>query len=106
MAEFESELTSTFSKTYVMEKLLRSLVNSLKEFHQTNLISTAQFLSGMEVMWGLRKVYGNVDSQARAILEAGLYFLFSKSFWNGKEEADAGPASPQISDHDVDALTQ
>lgn len=103
LMEFESELTSVFSKTYLMDKLLRSLVVALKEFHRTKLITNTQFLSSMEVVWGLRKVQGSSDSQARTSLEAGLFYMFSKSFWNGQDDVVEKEDSP-ITDNDIESL--
>lgn len=104
LMEFESELTSVFSRTFIIEKVLRSMVASLREFHRNGMITNAQLLSSMEVVWGLRKVYGNVDSQARAMLEAGLFYLFSKSFWNGEENEESHTKESPISDLDIENL--
>lgn len=101
--EFEAEMTSMFSKTYIMDKILRSLVSALKEFHRTNLISNKQFLSCMEVVWGMRKIQGGDDAQARSQFEAAMFYMFSKSFWNGEETVKEVEEAP-ITDTDIEAL--
>lgn len=103
LPEFEVELSILFSKSYLFEKLVKAFVVELKHFHQTNLISNEQFLTCMDVIWSMRKLQAGDDMLARTQLEAGLFYMFSKSFWDGQENKPLEEVS-LISSEDLAAI--
>lgn len=88
LLDVEVELSGVFSGTCNIEKFLEAFVETLKEFHKSNLISNAQFLACMEVVWNMRKLQRGNDAVLRTQFEAGLFAMFAQNFWNGEESAE------------------
>lgn len=92
LANLEVETTIMFSKSYDVEKLLKDLLNTLKKFHDTSLIGSAQFLACMEVIWNMRRMQTGSTITARTQLEAGIFAMFVQNFWDGEEAHRSGEA--------------
>lgn len=85
LTEVESEVGNVFGVSNNIDNLILSLMSTIKEFHSSQLITNKQFLSCMTVMWSMRKIQKNNDSVSRTQIEAGMFAMFSQSFWNGEE---------------------
>ena len=89
IGEFESSVSDVFSSSSDVDKILLSLIGTLKEFHDTGIISSSQFLSCVSIVWNMRSLQRNSDIVARTQLEAGLFAMFSQNFWNGLDKVDS-----------------
>lgn len=89
LSAVETEVSTAFGLSCDVERLLLSLIKSLKEFHDTDMVSNSQFLSCMSVVWGMRHLNRSNDMVSRTQLEAGVFAMFSQNFWNGKDSTQA-----------------
>lgn len=105
LSQVESELSNAFASTCDVDVLLRSLMDTLKKFHKSNLISNTQFLTSVTVVWNMRKLQRSNDRVSRTQLEAGLYAMFVQSYWNGEDEKTVTGAKA-ISAQDLEALAK
>ena len=105
LSQVESELSNAFASTCDVDVLLRSLMDTLKKFHKSNLISNTQFLTSVTVVWNMRKLQRSNDRVSRTQLEAGLYAMFVQSYWNGEDEKTVTGAKA-ISAQDLEALSR
>lgn len=85
LGQVEQEVSSIFGTSCNIDNLIMSLMDTVKEFHSTQLISNKQFLTCMTVLWSMRKIQRGNDSVSRTQVEAGIFALFSQSFWDGTE---------------------
>lgn len=104
LREVEQELSQVFFKTNDMSKFLHSLVGTLKEFKDSHLINAKQFLACMEIVWSMRKMERGNDLNARTQMEAGLFAMFSKGFWNGEE--GSVPPDESLTPDKLDSMIQ
>lgn len=78
-------ISGVFGSTCDVDILLKSLLDTLKEFHSNSMINDKQFLNSVTIIWNMRNLQRKVDSVSRMQLEAGMYAMFMQSFWDGSE---------------------
>lgn len=81
LQKFEEEITIILGQSYAFDKLINSFTTTMKEFHQNKMVTDSQFLNAITAMWSMRQLKTSNDAVMRSHFEAGMYYVFTKSFW-------------------------
>lgn len=105
---FEAVVRSALFQSNDIDQLLNNFISELKRFHSSGDISNRQFMSCMEMIWGMRKVRTSSYDLSRSYFEAGMYAMFSQNFWDGEESrgGEAVSGDRLATKDDMQALTQ
>lgn len=94
----EEELSQLQSTNCDYSRLVETLASDLRSFFDARVLTSAQYLKAVEVVWSLRKIFRLPEGSMRMVFEAGIFALFSQCFWDGTDGSSDESVAATIGD--------